>query len=67
MVTEHLEDVPFLSRQQVEERAREVRKEHGLTSVPVDPVTLAHRLGMKVHNAKFSDDNIVGMIAKKRR
>ena len=26
---------------------------------------LANRLGMKVNNAKFSDDNVVGMIAKR--
>lgn len=58
------QDVPFLSRQEVEIRAADVLREHGLESIPVDPVVLANRLGMAVFNAKFSDDNIVGMIAK---
>jgi len=59
------QDVPFLSRQQIEQRAADILREHGLESIPVDPVVLANRLGMAVHNAKFSDDNIVGMIAKR--
>ncbi len=59
------QDVPFLSRQEVEKRAADILREHGLTSIPVDPVVLANRLGMAVHNAKFSDDSIVGMIAKR--
>lgn len=65
MVTHQESDVPFLTRQQIEERAKEVRRGHGLETIPVDPVVLANRLGMKVHNAKFSDDNLVGMIAKR--
>jgi Zn-dependent peptidase ImmA (M78 family) len=54
-----------LTRQQVEQKAAEVLRENGLESIPIDPVVLANRLGMAVHNAKFSDDNIVGMIAKR--
>jgi Zn-dependent peptidase ImmA (M78 family) len=57
--------VPFLTRQEVEQRAADVLREHGLESIPVDPVVLANRLGMSVNNAKFSDDSIVGMIAKR--
>lgn len=53
--------VPFLSRDEIESRATAVRKEHGLESIPIDPVILANRLGIKVHNAKFSDENIVGL------
>jgi len=59
------ETVPFLSRQEVERRAREVLKRHNLTTVPIDPVILANREGIKVNNAKFSDDNLVGMIVKR--
>lgn len=59
------QDVPFLSRQEVEMRAADVLRKHGLESIPVDPVVLSNRLGMAVYNAKFSDDNIVGMIAKR--
>jgi Zn-dependent peptidase ImmA (M78 family) len=56
--------VPFLHRSEVENRAREVLKRHNLTTVPIDPVLLANREGIKVNNAKFSDDNLVGMIVK---
>ncbi len=59
------EVVPFLSRAEVERRAREVLKRHNLTTVPIDPVVLANREGIQVNNAKFSDDNLVGMIVKR--
>lgn len=59
------DSVPYLSRAEIERRAKEVLRQHGLESVPVDPVVLANKLGIAVHNAKFSDDNIVGMIAKR--
>lgn len=65
MSTQSTSDVPFLSRAEIERKAKDVRRQHGLDSIPIDPVVLANRLGMKVHNAKFSDDNIVGMIAKR--
>lgn len=65
MVPTKRDEVPFLSRQEIEDKARDVRRNHGLEAVPVDPVVLANRLGMKVYNAKFSDDNLVGMIAKR--
>jgi Zn-dependent peptidase ImmA (M78 family) len=58
-------NVPFLPREQIEQRAKEVLRGHGLSSIPVDPVVLANRLGMSVRNAKFSDDSLVGMIAKR--
>jgi Zn-dependent peptidase ImmA (M78 family) len=56
--------VPFLTRQEIEQRAAAVLREHGLESIPVNPVVLANRLAMSVRNATFSDDSIVGMIAK---
>jgi Zn-dependent peptidase ImmA (M78 family) len=59
------QDVPFLTRQEVEKRAADVLREHGLDSIPVDLIVLANRLGMSVHNATFSEDNIVGMISKR--
>jgi Zn-dependent peptidase ImmA (M78 family) len=57
--------VPFLQRSEIESRARDVLKRHNLTTVPIDPLLLANREGIKVNNAKFSDDNLVGMIAKR--
>ncbi len=65
MTTAATDTVPYMGRDEVERRAADVLRSHGLDSVPVDPVILANRLGMVVHNAKFSDDNLVGMIAKR--
>jgi Zn-dependent peptidase ImmA (M78 family) len=59
------ETVPFLSPRQVEHKANEVLKRHNLTTVPIDPVMLAQREGIRVNNAKFSDDNMAGMIVKR--
>lgn len=56
---------PYLSREQIEERANSILLEHGLYSVPVDLVTLANRQGIKVHNAMFSEEGISGMLAKR--
>ena len=54
-----------MRREEIERVARDTLRRHGLTSIPVDPVTLANREGIKVHNAKFSDDGISGMVAKR--
>ena len=59
------ETVRFLPRTEIENRARDVLRRHNLTTVPIDPVVLANREGIKVDNAKFSDDNLVGMIVKR--
>jgi Zn-dependent peptidase ImmA (M78 family) len=59
------EAVPFLSPREVEDKAKDVLKRHNLTTVPIDPVLLAQREGIRVNNAKFSDDNMVGMIVKR--
>lgn len=55
----------YIPREDVENRASEILRRHGLFSVPVDPVVLANREGIKVHNATFSDDALSGMIAKR--
>ncbi len=65
MTTAATDTVAHMSREEVERRAAEVLREYGLETVPIDPVVLADRLGIFVHNAKFSDDNLVGMIAKR--
>jgi len=57
--------IPFLAQEAIEKRAGDILRQHGLYSIPVDPVTLANREGIKVHNAKFSDDSLSGMIAKR--
>ena len=53
------------TRSQIEQRAKEILIQHGLYSVPVDPVDLAGKLGFTVHNAKFADDSLSGLIAKR--
>ena len=57
--------LPATSRNQVENLASEVLKKHGLNSIPINPVVLAQKEGFMVNNAKFSDDSLSGMIAKK--
>jgi Zn-dependent peptidase ImmA (M78 family) len=53
------------SPEEIETRALDILHSHGITSAPVDPVTLANRQGIKVHNAKFSEDGLSGMVAKR--
>lgn len=38
---------------------------HGIKSFPVDPVQIAKREGVSVHNALFSDSDLSGLIAKR--
>jgi Zn-dependent peptidase ImmA (M78 family) len=57
--------VPFLHRSEIENRARDVLERHNMTTVPIDPVLLANREGIKINNAKFSDANLAGMIVKR--
>ena len=54
-----------MTRKEIEKRAMEILRQHGLFSVPVDPVVLANREGIKVHNAKFADEGISGMVARR--
>lgn len=54
-----------LSRAEVEQRAADVLRQHGLYSLPVDPVLLSSRMGITVNNAKFADDSLAGLIAKR--
>ena len=53
------------SRSDVECRAKEILTQHGLYSLPIDPVHLANRLGVTVNNAKFADDSLAALIAKR--
>lgn len=56
---------PPRSRREIEDQAADILRSHGLFSIPVDPVTLANREGIKVNNAKFSDENLSGLVAKR--
>lgn len=57
--------IPFKPRKEIEATAEKLLKEHGLTNAPIDPVKLANVLGVKVFNAKFSDDSISGLLARR--
>lgn len=65
METAAADSVSFMSREEIEQRAADVLRSHGLNTIPVDLIELANQLGMAVHNANFFDDNLVGMIAKR--
>src|SRR5690349_5930433 len=60
-----VQDVKPVRRTEIEAQASQVLRQHGLLSIPVDPVTLANRQGIKVHNAKFSDEGLSGMVSKR--
>jgi len=56
-----------MMREEIEKRCTEILQQHGLFSLPIDPVKLANKEGIKVHNAAFSDDSISGMVARRGR
>lgn len=54
-----------LTRAEIEQQAGRTLVEHGLYSIPVDPVVLANKLGIRVYNAKFSDESLAAMICRR--
>jgi Zn-dependent peptidase ImmA (M78 family) len=54
-----------MTKKEIETRAAEVLHQHGLYSIPIDPVVLANRVGIKVHNAKFWVEGISGVVTKR--
>ena len=54
-----------MKKQEVEEQAKQTLVSHGLYSVPVDPVVLANRDGIRVVNATFSENGTSGLIARR--
>ena len=62
-------EVPYLSQVQLEQAADRLRERHNLATIPIDPLLLAQREGIAVHNARFNegrtnDGRLVGMIAR---
>lgn len=53
------------TRQEIEALARETLAQHGLLAIPIDPVVLANRLGVAIYNAKFSEENLAGMLSRR--
>ena len=54
-----------MRREDIEKRAKEILRDHNLLDIPVDPLTIAKALGIKVMNAKFSESDRSGAIAKR--
>lgn len=65
MTTAQADPVEFLTRQEIEQKAGQVLQENGLESIPVNLLDLAEKQGIGAFNAKFFDDSLVGLIAKK--
>lgn len=55
----------MMTREEVEKKAHQILVEHGMVSIPVDPVIIANHLGIRVSNAVFSDTSLSGMIARR--
>lgn len=54
-----------MNRQEIERRAKDILRDHGLLQLPVDPLKVAHALKIRVHNAKFSEEDKSGAITKR--
>ncbi|MBF9143749.1 ImmA/IrrE family metallo-endopeptidase [Hymenobacter properus] len=55
----------MVNKAEIERKVDEILRNNEANSIPVDPVTLANRLGIKIHNAEFSDGSLSGMISKR--
>ena len=54
-----------LTKSSIEKVATDTLHQHGLHSIPVDPIALANRLGIKVNNAKFSEPSLAALLSKR--
>jgi Zn-dependent peptidase ImmA (M78 family) len=55
-----------MRRDEIEKRASQILRDHGLLEIPVDPLKVAKALEIKVMNAVFSDDEKSGAIVKRQ-
>lgn len=54
-----------MTRAEIEARAEALLRDHGLLGMAVDPVRLASALGVKVFNAKFGEEDVHGLLARR--
>jgi Zn-dependent peptidase ImmA (M78 family) len=54
------------SKTEIEAKARQTLLDHGLYSVPVNPIIVAHKLGVRPSHAVFSEPKYSGLTARRR-
>ena len=52
-----------MRRREIEAKATQVLRDHGMLDMAVDPVRLANASGLRVYNAKFGNENVHGLIS----
>jgi Zn-dependent peptidase ImmA (M78 family) len=52
-----------MNKREIEAKAAQVLRDHGMLDMVVDPVRLANDAGLRVYNAKFGNDDVHGLIA----
>jgi len=57
--------VQYRGRREIEQEAERLLREHALYDVPVDPIRLAEALKIPIFVAKFGDDSISGVLARR--
>lgn len=60
----HLGAMSYLSMEDIEEKAKEVLTARNLTTIPIDPLTIAEKEKIEVNNAVFIDKNNTSMLIK---
>ena len=54
-----------MKRAEIEDRAKQVLRDHNLLQIPVDPLKVASTLGIKVLSAVFSEQNKSGAVVNR--
>jgi Zn-dependent peptidase ImmA (M78 family) len=54
-----------MTRTEIESMALGLLRDHGMLEMAVDPVRLAGALNVKVFNAKFGREDVVGLVARR--
>jgi hypothetical protein len=55
-----------MKRDNIENEATQILRDHQLLNIPVDPLKLAKALNIKVMNAVFSEEDKSGVIVKRK-
>jgi Zn-dependent peptidase ImmA (M78 family) len=58
-------DSRHASKAEIQELARRTLREHGLYAVPVNPIAVAQKLGVRLLNAVFAEPRFSGLTAKR--